>query len=411
MQFLNAITKWLTGYLTSDKRIFHFFLRGYAQKHRNYYIAGMLPENPNDDILYQLALTYISGIGAKTGRVLLERFGNARDAFKAPLKDLKLIEGIGEVRAKAFRDPEVMTAAEKELAFVRKNGIQTFFITDPQYPKRLATCSDSPLLLFYKGNANLDATRVVAIVGTRKNTDYGMRITEELVDGLRSIENILIVSGLALGIDAIAHKRCVLQGIATVGVMGHGLDRIYPANHKDLARQMVANGGVLTEFSHGSNPDPSNFPMRNRIVAGMSDVTVVVESSKKGGALITAHMASSYNRDVLAYPGRINDTRSAGCNDLIRTNIAGMITKPEELPELMNWIDKTKKKPIQKQLFINFSADEEKIVNVLQTKDQVHADELYHQTGLPNSMLAATLLQLEMQGIIKTLPGKYYRMN
>lgn len=370
----------------------------------------MLPKEEHEELYHTIALTLVPGIGAKTGRVLLEHFGNATDIFKAPLKQLTHVEGIGEVRAKGFRDAATMVKAEQELNFVLKNNIEVITI-NKNYPKRLLNCADAPLLLFFKGNANLNASRIVAIVGTRKNTDYGLQLTEELVDGLRDIENLLIVSGLALGIDAIAHKKCVQAAMPNVGVLGHGLDRIYPASNRGLARQLVENGGVLTEFPSGTLPDRSNFPMRNRIVAGMSDVTVVVESNIAGGALITARMASGYNREVAAFPGRVNDSRSAGCNDIIRTNTAAMITKAEDLIDMMNWSDKAKRKPVQRQLFLNLSPDEEKVISLLQSKDLVHSDEFYHHTGLANSMLAATLLNLEMQGLIKSLPGKNYRMS
>ncbi len=370
----------------------------------------MLPQEENEALFYQIALTMVPGIGAKTGRVLLEHFGSATEVFKTPLKQLKNVDGIGEVRAKGFKDEEIFKRAEKELAFVLKNNIKPLAINH-DYPKRLANCSDAPLLMYYKGNADFEATKIVAIVGTRKNTDYGQKLCEDLIEGLQQMDNLLVISGLALGIDAIAHKKCVASGIPNIGVLGHGMDRIYPFTHKALARQMVDNGGILTEFPSGTLPDRSNFPMRNRIVAGMSDVVVVVESNIAGGALITAHMGAGYNREVVAFPGRVNDSRSAGCNELIRTNVAAMITKADDLIEMMNWSEKTKKKPVQKQLFINFTPDEQKIIDLLQSKDMVHADEFYHHTGLANSILAATLLQLEMQGLIKTLPGKYYRIN
>ncbi len=369
----------------------------------------MLPKDEHEELFYQLALTMVPGIGAKTGRVLLERFSDAVSVFKAPLKELKQVEGISESRARGFRDPVVLQKAEKELGFVLKNNLQVL-LYHKNFPSRLTNCSDAPLLLFYKGNADLSAKRIVAIVGTRKNTDYGQQLCEELIEGLAQVDNVLVVSGLALGIDAIAHKKSVALGVPTVGVLGHGLDRIYPASNTALARQMVENGGVLAEFTSGTTPERGNFPMRNRIVAGMSDVTVVVESSIRGGALLTAHMAASYNRDVAAFPGRVNDSRSAGCNDMIRTNIAAMITKPADLIEMMNWMDKAKRKPVQRQLFLNLSPDEEKLLALLQTKDTVHSDELYHGSGLANSMLAATLLNLEMQGLIKSLPGKNYRV-
>lgn len=369
----------------------------------------MTTKEQQDELYYQLALTFVPNVGAKTGRALLDRFGSAANVFKAPSKELKLIDGITEIRAKAFRDEEIFKRAAKEVEFILKHDIQPIYYKH-NYPERLANCSDAPQLLFYKGNANLSATKIVAIVGTRKNTDYGTKICEELVEGLQSLEDVLVISGLALGIDAIAHKKSLALGIPTVGVLGHGHDIVYPAMHKQLAAQMTEHGGILTEFISGTTLDRNNFPMRNRIVAGLSDVTVVVESNKTGGALITAHMASGYNREVAAFPGRVSDNRSAGCNELIRTNVAAMITKAEDLVEMMNWTE-TKPKAVQRQLFINFSPEEQKIVDLLQSKESVHADELFHHTGFASSILAATLLQLEMQGLVKSLPGKLYRMN
>jgi DNA processing protein len=363
----------------------------------------------HQETFYQLALTFVPGIGAKTGRALLEHFGDAATVFQTPLKKLIAVDGISEIKAKGFKDKEVFASAEKEMDFALKHDIDILYASH-RYPTRLTNCSDAPFLLFYKGTGDLNAAKIIAVVGTRKNTDYGHKLTEELVEGLQSLDDVLVLSGLALGIDAIAHKKCVQLGIPTVGVLGHGLDRIYPFLHKGLADQMVENGGLLTEFISGTLPDRGNFPMRNRIVAGLADVTVVVESHVTGGALITAHMASGYNREVAAFPGRVNDTRSAGCNELIRTNVAAMITKAEDLTEMMNWNKEGKPKAVQKQLFINFSPEEQKIVDVLNGRDSVHADELFHQTALPNSILAATLLQLEMQGLIKSLPGKLYRM-
>jgi DNA processing protein len=369
----------------------------------------MLHTQEHEEVFYQLALTLVPGIGAKTGRALLERFGSAAAVFKTPLKQLKTIDGITEIKAKGFKEATVFAGAEKELNFVLKNDIEVLY-TDHRYPTRLKNCSDAPFLLFYKGNGDLNAAKIVAIVGTRKNTDYGHRLTEELVEGLQSLNDVLVLSGLALGIDAIAHKKCLQVGIPTVGVLGHGIDRVYPFLHKNLAEQMIEHGGLLSEFPSETLPDRGNFPMRNRIVAGLADVSVVVESHATGGALITAHMASGYNREVAAFPGRVNDLRSVGCNELIRTNVAAMITKADDLIEMMNWGSDSKPKAVQRQLFINFTPEEQKIIDVLQGRDNVHADELFHNTGLPSSMLAATLLQLEMQGLVKSLPGKLYRM-
>ncbi len=225
----------------------------------------MQPKDEHEELFYQLALTFVPGIGARIGRALLERFGDAVSIFKTPLKELKHVEGIGEIKVKGFKDDEVMKRAEKELGFVLKNDIQALY-SNHNYPARLSNCSDAPILLFYKGNADLNAAKTVAIVGTRKNTDYGHKLCEELVEGLQSLDNILIFSGLALGIDAIAHKKCVQLGIPTVGVLGHGLDRIYPYIHKGLGDQMMENGGLLAEFPSETLPDRNNFPMRNRIL-------------------------------------------------------------------------------------------------------------------------------------------------
>lgn len=362
----------------------------------------------SENIFYTIALTMVPGIGVKTGKALLEHFGSAKAIFYASPAELKTILN-NSVNLAPIADGTVLKLAEEEMEFIEINNIQPLLITH-QYPRRLATCSDAPLVLYHKGNANLDAQRVVAIVGTRSYSDYGQRLCEELIEGLQSVADVLIVSGLALGIDAIAHKKAVQLGMPTTGVLGHGLQTIYPYNNKALAEQMMENGSLLSEFPSGTKPDRGNFPMRNRIVAGMSDVTVVVESKISGGALITAAMASGYNREVAAFPGRVNDTKSAGCNELIRTNIAAMITQPADLVELMNWDKGRRSKPLQTQLFANLSPEEQRIADILKTKDSLHADELLYASGMPMSSLAATLLQMEMQGIVKALPGKQYRL-
>lgn len=366
----------------------------------------------HNDILYKLALTFVPNIGSKTAHTLMEHYGTAQNIFKAPLKEIKNIESMGEIKAKGFRDENVMARAHDELEYINKHSIQLLFSDDEKYPARLRECIDGPFLLYYKGAADLNTAKTVAIVGTRKNTDYGQRVTEELVEGLSAQEGLTIISGLAHGIDTITHKKALACNIPTVGVMGTGMDKTYPASNKKLANDMVHDGGgILTEFNHGTIPEKGLFPRRNRVVAGMSDITIVVESDITGGALITARMASGYNREVGAIPGRVNDTRSAGCNELIRTNVAALINNADDVLELMNW-NKGKRTPaVQKQLFINLSVEEQKVINLLQTKDFVHADELFYHTGLANSQLAATLLGLEMQGIIKALPGKNYRMN
>lgn len=372
--------------------------------------ANMLPTGIDEELFYQLALTFVPDVGAKTGRILYDYFGTATDIFKAKLQEVKAIAGIDEKRSKGFRDPEVLKKTQDELAIAEKHGINILSYKNGNYPSRLAQCIDSPLVLYYRGNANLDAKKIVAIVGTRKSTDYGQRLVDELVEGLQSQEDIIIISGLAAGIDTIAHKKSLDLHIPTVGVLGHGLDRMYPVGNKKLAKEMIENGGLLTEFPFDTVPDKGKFPMRNRVVAGLADVTVIVESAISGGALITGRMANGYNRDVAAYPGRVHDSRSAGCNKLIRTNMASMITCADDLLDLMNW-KSNRPKPVQKELFISLSPEEQTLIDIIQSKDQVHADELYNLTNFNSSQLAATLLGLEMQNLIKTLPGKYYRMN
>lgn len=374
-------------------------------------MSATATETHHDEIHRRIALTMVPGVGSRIGRSLLERYGSASNVFSAPLKELKSVDGITDTKAREFRNPEILSAAEKELNFVLKTDIRVYSINDEAYPSRLARCADAPLVLYYRGSAPLNSERVAAVVGTRKNTDYGLKLTEDLVDGLSGTDNLIIVSGLALGIDAIAHKRCVAKSIPTIGVLGHGLDNIYPFTNKGLANQMLENGGLLTEFPSGTLPDRGNFPMRNRIVAGMSDITVVIESHASGGALITAKLAAGYNREVAAFPGRVNDTRSEGCNDLIKINLAALVTSADDIIRMMNWDAGKKKKPVQKQLFLNLSPGEQSIVDMLQNRENAHADELLYQTGLASNVLAATLLQLEMQGIVKAMPGKFYRLS
>lgn len=369
----------------------------------------MLPEN-DQELFYRIALTFVQDTGPVTARKLVEHFGSAEAVFNASLKELKTVSGRGENRTKAFRDDTIFPRVEEELNYIQKHHVSVLWYYDEGYPERLKNCADAPLLLYYTGNAKLNPEKAVAIVGTRKYTDYGQRATEQLVEELKDT-GVTVVSGLAHGIDTIAHKASVKYGMPTIGVVGHGLDKMYPAANKNLAKEMMGNGGVLSEYPSGTPGDRAHFPMRNRIVAGLSDITVVVESDIKGGALITARVADSYNRDVAAFPGRIYDAKSSGCNELIRTNIASMITCADDLLELMNWKEAGKKKPVQKQLFINLSPEEKTVYDVLGSKDMVHADELLHVCNMTSSQLASTLLMMEMQGLVKALPGKFYRLD
>lgn len=368
----------------------------------------------HSELLYQLALTEVPNIGCVRAKILAMHFGNAEMIFKSDLKSLEKIEGVGTIPAKAIKAFTDFSNAEEEIKFIEKYKIKPLFLTDKNYPQRLLNCYDSPTLLFYKGDADLNASKVVAIIGTRNHTEYGKQQTEKLVKELSS-QNILVVSGMAFGIDAIAHKASYKNNLPTVGVLGHGLDQIYPPDHSNLAKDMLKHGGgLLTEFRSKTKPDKHNFPTRNRIVAGMSDATVVIETGEKGGSMITAELANGYNKDVFALPGRVNDNKSAGCNFLIRNNKAMLLTDAEELIEVMGWEEKAKsekEKRSQRELFIELSKDEKIIVDILKEKDLVHVDELNFKSGLSSSSMAVAILNLELQGVVATLPGKLYRLN
>jgi len=364
----------------------------------------------HNDLIYQIALTLVPNIGDVHAKALVNRYGNAQSIFKAKKKDLDNMEGIGTVRAKSIKDFTDFSSSEEEIKFLEKYKITPLFITDENYPKRLLNCYDSPPLLYYRGNADLNISRIISVVGTRNNSDYGRSVCEKFIEDLKA-ENIIVVSGLAFGIDTIAHKAALKHNMQTVAVLAHGLDRIYPPQNKTLAKQITEQGGLLTEFISNTNPDKQNFPKRNRIVAGICDAVVVIESSKKGGSLITAELGNGYNKDVFAIPGRINDSKSEGCNYLIKNNKAALINSAQDFLEMMNWAPvpkPTSKK--QRELFIELSPDEKIVVDILQQQESIQIDELYFKSGLSSSAVATALLMLEMQGIIVTLPGKLYKM-
>ena len=364
----------------------------------------------NNDLLYQISLTLIPNIGDVHAKALVNYFGNAEAIFKAKKKELEEIEGIGLIRGTSIKKFNDFTNAEEEIAFIEKYKITPLFITDKNYPQRLLNCYDSPLMLYYRGNADLNISKIVAIVGTRNNNEYGKTVCEKLVEDLAE-ENILIVSGLAFGIDSIAHKTALKNDLQTVAVLAHGLDTIYPSQNKSLAKQIVEQGGLLTDFKSKTKPDKQNFPKRNRIVAGISDAIIVIESGLKGGSLITAELGNGYNRDVFAIPGRINDTKSEGCNYLIKNNKACLITSANDLLENMGWKEQ-KKSSVKKQreLFIELTDNEKIIIEILQLHEQIHIDELYIKSALNSSAVASALLTLEMQNVIASLPGKMYKM-
>ena len=358
---------------------------------------------------HQLALACNPGIGSVTGRALLNHFGTAEAVFKAKKSHLMSLSGIGEKTADLILSKKGFDRAEQEQKFIDKYKIKPLFFANDDYPSRLKNCYDAPLLVYFKGEADLNAAKIISIVGTRNATSYGKELCQQLIGGLKP-HNVLVVSGLAYGIDIMAHKACLKENIPTIAALGHGLDRIYPALHRPQAEKMLENGGLITEFPSGTNPDRENFPKRNRIIAGIADATIVVEAGIKGGALITAEIANSYNRDVFAFPGRVTDDFSAGCNYLVKTNRAHLISGVKDLEYILGWTENTLKKIQQTSLRLNLSVDEKKVTDILNEKGLTGIDSLALAIKLPQSKLAITILGLEMQGIIVALPGKMYKL-
>lgn len=365
---------------------------------------------PNQ-LKYQIALTLVPGIGDVNAKALLAYCGGPEAVFKEKKQNLLKIPGIGSVVAKSIANHAVFHRVEQEIEFISKENIQTLFFTDQAYPERLKHCSDGPILLYFKGNLDFNAMHFISIVGTRSATNFGKEFTEKVVEQLKPY-NTCIVSGLAYGIDVTAHKSAVNNGMATLGVVAHGLDRIYPSVHTKVAKEMILNGGLLTEFTTGTKPDRENFPKRNRIVAGLSEATVVVEAAKKGGALITAELASSYNRDVFAVPGRLTDKYSEGCNHLIKTNQASLIQSAKDIEYLLGWqsLKETKRKAVQKPIFVDLDPQETRIVEVLQSNQPIQLDLLGMKLNWPVSKVFPVLTVLELKGVVRGKPGRVFEL-
>lgn len=362
-------------------------------------------------LLHNVALSFVKNLGPVAAKSLMAYLGGAEEVFRTSPVKMATIPGIGEKRASQWDFDSALKFAEKEMLFAEKQGIDIIYYTDARYPKRLKNCADSPILLYAKGKMELNMPKVISIVGTRNATDYGKQLCHQLVEELQQY-NVLIVSGLALGIDVAAHKECLKMNVPTVGVLGHGLDRLYPNLNRPTADKMLANGGLLTEYPSGTTPDRENFPQRNRIVAGMADATVVIEASLKGGALITAEIANSYNRDVFAFPGRLDDVYSEGCNFLIRNNKASLLTCVADLAFSLGWEKADNAKPVEQfSLPLDLTHDERLIFDILQqNKTPLAIDELTIKANMPMSSLAMNLLNMEMQGYIRSLPGKTYKI-
>jgi DNA processing protein len=358
-----------------------------------------------------LALHFIDGVGDYLIKQVISYTGSAEKVFKTPKGKLLQIPGVGEVSAKAILNGKPFQQAEKELLKAEKESVELVFYMDKKYPSRLKNIPDAPSILYLKGNIDFENPKAVAIVGTRQATSYGKERVEEIIKDLVP-HNPLIVSGLAYGIDIHAHKQALKHELATIGIMGSGIDVIYPAAHKDTARKMLEHGGLVTENSFGTKPDAHNFPQRNRIIAGLCDALIVVEAAEKGGALITAEIANSYNKDVFACPGSIGETYSAGCNNLIKSNKAHLLMSVKDVEYIMGW---DAAKPQKKsKISISLAAYDEHEQTVLKImidkKANVLIDELSWKANLPVSQLASVLLGLEFKGVVKSMPGKQYKV-
>ncbi len=361
------------------------------------------------EVYYQLALSQVDGVGAKSLKKLVAHFGSAREVFHQPAQELLNVTGMIAGRAASIVSFAGFDRIDEEMRFAEENSIEVLSHLDPRYPNRLKHCEDGPAVLFVKGDANLSAERMLSIVGTRRVTAYGKSMTRKIVEAVAP-HGVTVVSGLAYGVDIEAHRACLDLGLPTIAVLGHGLQEVYPLSHTRYADEIAEGGALISEFMAGTRPDRENFPQRNRIVAGMCDATVVVESGKSGGSMITADLAVNYNRDVFAVPGRLDDPHSEGCNRLIKTKKATLLESPADILNQMGWMPTANsgRRAIQKKIFVDLSPTEEKLLAVLRENTRLQIDELGLRMEMPTSQILVQLLNLELNGLVRSLPGKVY---
>jgi len=359
------------------------------------------------DLFHLLALQSVEGVGDIMAKKLITHCGSAEAIFKAKASQLATIDGIGSILMQKLKDKSVFEKAEQELRFIQSNDINTAYFQDENYPDRLKHCIDGPVLLFTSGNIDLKNKKIISIVGTRQITSYGMEFCRKLIEDLAPLDPV-IVSGFAYGVDIFAHQLAMENNLQTIGVVAHGLNQIYPKTHKKYVAKVEQNGGFMTEFWSSSNPDKENFVRRNRIVAGISEATIVIESAERGGSLITANIANDYNRDVFAVPGRTTDKYSQGCNNLIKTQKANLLTSAADLVYILNWDIENKTKPVQKQLFVTLDEDEQKVYDYLLKTGKELMDIIALRCDFPIYRISGLLLNMELKGVIRPLPGKLF---
>ena len=359
------------------------------------------------DLFYTLALQRVEGVGDIMAKKLISHCGSAEGVFKTKSNQLAAIDGVGTSLLKNLKDQSVFDKANKEIAFIQNNNINVAYFQDENYPDKLKHCVDAPLILFTAGNIDLKSRKIISIVGTRQITSYGMEFCKKLIEDLVPL-NPVIVSGFAYGVDIVAHQLAMENNLQTIGVLAHGLNQIYPKTHKKYMAKIEQNGGFMTEFWSSANPDKENFVKRNRIVASIAEATIVIESADRGGSLITANIANDYNRDVFAVPGRTTDKYSAGCNNLIKTQKANVLTSAADLIYILNWDIKEESKAVQKQLFVSLDNDEQKIYDYLLKTGKELMDIIALECEFPIYRISALLLNMELKGVIRPLPGKLF---
>ncbi|MBI4648215.1 MAG: DNA-protecting protein DprA [Bacteroidia bacterium] len=364
----------------------------------------------DEKLLYRIGVSLIPGIGCILAKRLIAYVGSVEGIFSEKKRKLVKIPGIGDNLAQSILESKVLKTAEEEIKFIRKYNIVSCFYLDDDYPERLKHCNDSPIILYIKGEPAWKASKAVSIVGTRSATREGKEATAKLVKEMTERGHApVIISGLAFGIDISAHKAALDNGLKTIAVFGHGLDKIYPIQHREIAKKIAGQGALITEFTTSAPFEKQNFLRRNRIIAGLADATIVVESGIKGGALVTADIAMSYNRDVFAVPGRINDRYSAGCNRLIKTNKAALIENVSDIEYQLGWnIKPQKPEPKQKELFVTLSENDKSVLKIIQESEKITIDLISQKATIPVGMVSFILLNLEFAGLIKSLPGKVY---
>ncbi len=361
-----------------------------------------------EKLLALLSLKKVTHLGDNSIKKLIREVGSAEQVLSEKASNLIKIDGIGAAKIKDLHHPKNRKAAEDELKFIQENNINHLVYDDPDYPEKLKHCIDGPVVLFSSGNIDLKHKKILSIVGTRQVTRYGVQFCEELIETLAPIDPV-IISGFAYGVDITAHRAAVKHNLQTVGCLAHGLNQIYPKVHKKYVAKIEENGGFFTDFWSTDTFDRKNFLGRNRIIAGLSEATIVIESANKGGSLVTAEIANSYNREVFAVPGRANDPLSSGCNMLIKTQRAHMLTSAADLIYMLNWELEQKQQPsIQKQLFVELESEEKKIYNFLNKHGKEQLDVIALECALPTFKIASILLTMELKGVIKPLPGKLF---